>query len=47
MRSISPVVNISLGDMTLPNVTNGSEFAQTLSQTIEPTMNQYFSKFFK
>ena len=47
MRSVSPVVNISLGDMTLPNVTNGSEFAQTLSQTIEPTMNQYFSKFFK
>ena len=47
MRSVSPVINISLGDMTLPNVTNGSEFAQTLSQTIEPTMNQYFSKFFK
>ena len=47
MRSVSPVVNINLGDMTLPNVTNGSEFAQTLSQTIEPTMNQYFSKFFK
>lgn len=47
MRSVNPVVNISLGDMTLPNVTNGSEFAQTLSQTIEPTMNQYFSKFFK
>lgn len=47
MRSVNPVVNISLGDLTLPNVTNGSEFAQTLSQTIEPTMNQYFSKFFK
>ena len=47
MRSVSPVVNISLGDMSLPNVTNGSEFAKTLTQTIEPTMNQYFSKFFK
>ena len=47
MRSVSPVVNISLGDMSLPNVTNGCEFAKTLTQTIEPTMNQYFSKFFK
>ncbi len=51
MNAINPVqaasVNIQMGDLTLPNVTNGEEFAKSLQQNFAPIMNQYFSKIFK
>ena len=39
-------VEISFGDLTLPNVTNGEEFAESLTRNFEPLMTQYFSKKF-
>lgn len=41
-----PNVTISMGDLTLPNVRNGEEFAKSLQQNFTPIMNQYFSKVF-
>lgn len=40
-------INISMGDLTLPNVTDGKSFATAIQQQFEPAMNQYFSKVFK
>lgn len=40
-------INISIGDLTLPNVTDGKSFATAIQQQFEPAMNQYFSKVFR
>lgn len=40
-------INISMGDLTLPNVTDGKSFATAIQQQFEPAMNQYFSKVFR
>ena len=45
-NKLGAMVNISMGDLTLPNVTNGKEFAESLAQNFTPIMNQYFSKVF-
>ena len=37
-------VYITFGDLTLPNVTNGSDFAAALKQQFTPIMQQYFTK---
>ncbi len=43
----APVVNITLGDLNLPNVKDGNGFADALVQQLEPTMNQQFTRIFK
>lgn len=43
----SASINISMGDLTLPNVTDGKSFATAIQQQFEPAMNQYFSKVFR
>lgn len=45
-NKLGAMINISMGDLTLPNVTNGKEFAESLAQNFTPIMNQYFSKVF-
>lgn len=40
-------IHISMGDLTLPNVTDGKSFATAIQQQFEPAMNQYFSKVFR
>lgn len=39
-------VEINFGDITLPNVKNGEEFAESLKRNFDPMMTQYFSKLF-
>ena len=36
-------ISISFGDLTLPNVTNASDFANALKMQFNPIMRQYFS----
>ena len=42
----APQVNISMGDLSLPNVKDADGFAKALQNTFELNMNQYFSKVF-
>ena len=43
----TPNIEISFGDISLPNVTNGQEFAESLNMNFKSIMSQYFSKYFK
>lgn len=38
---------MSFGDITLPSVTNGQDFAESLAAQFQPAMNQVFSKIFR
>ena len=40
------VIQMSFGDISLPNVTNGQDFAESLAMQFQPAMNQVFSKIF-
>lgn len=41
------VIQMSFGDITLPSVTNGQDFAESLATQFQPAMNQIFSKIFR
>ena len=41
------VIQMSFGDITLPSVTNGQDFAESLAAQFQPAMNQVFSKIFR
>lgn len=41
------VIQMSFGDITLPSVTNGYDFAESLATQFQPAMNQVFSKIFR
>lgn len=41
------VIQMSFGDLTLPSVTNGRDFAESLATQFQPAMNQVFSKIFR
>lgn len=43
----SSVIQMSFGDITLPSVTNGRDFAESLATQFQPAMNQVFSKIFR
>lgn len=43
----SSVIQMSFGDITLPSVTNGQDFAESLATQFQPAMNQVFSKIFR
>lgn len=41
------VIQMSFGDITLPSVTNGQDFAESLAAQFQPAMNQVFQKIFR
>lgn len=41
------VIQMSFGDISLPSVTNGQDFAESLAVQFQPAMNQVFSKIFR
>lgn len=41
------VIQMSFGDITLPSVTNGQDFAESLATQFQPAMNQIFQKIFR